>query len=159
MNTDFSGYDPVDLTEAYTLLTPGLPILVASKGMHYNLAPIAWNTPMDYEPVSKILFVSDPAHQTAKNIHETMEFAACIPSSANDPIIEQCGSVSSPESDKFEQFSIRSFPAADIDVRIPEVCSAWIECRVIRIIQEGSVEIFMGEATAAYKRKQENFQE
>lgn len=145
---------PVPLEEAYTLVTPGLPVLVASKGLHYNLAPIGWNTPLDYEPVTKVLFVCDPAHQTAKNIKKTGEFAFCIPVSQKDPAIEQCGSVSDPAADKFEQFSIAGFAAEKTDLRIPASCAAWIECRLIRVIPEGSVEIFLGEAVAAFKTVQ-----
>ena len=150
MTQDFS---PVSLKEAYELVTPGMPILVASRGAHYNLAPIAWNCPLDYEPVTKLLFVCDPAHQTAANIKKTGEFAVCIPSSGDDPLIEQCGSVSDPAADKFARFSIAAMNAERTDLRIPASCAAWVECRLIRVIPEGSVEIFLGEAVAAAKRK------
>ncbi len=86
MNQIFS---TISLESAYKLITPGLPVLIATKGMHYNFAPIAWNTPLDYEPVTKLLFVCDPAHQTAINIHKTGHFAVCIPQNADDMIIEQ----------------------------------------------------------------------
>ena len=141
--------ESVALTEAYRLVTPGIPIIVASRGKYYNLTPIAWNCPLDYEPVTKLLFVCDPAHQTARNIKETGEFAVCIPSSPDDPMIEQCGSVSSAEIDKFERFAITSIKAEKIDVRIPTTAAAWIECRLIRVIPEGAVEIFLGEAISA----------
>lgn len=145
--------ESVALTEAYRLVTPGVPIIVASRGKHYNLTPIAWNCPLDYEPVTKLLFVCDPAHQTARNIKETGEFAVCIPASSDDPIIEQCGSVSSAEIDKFERFAIESHKAEKIDVRIPASATAWIECRLIRVIPEGAVEIFLGEAISAHVRR------
>jgi flavin reductase (DIM6/NTAB) family NADH-FMN oxidoreductase RutF len=147
------GSESVALTEAYRLVTPGIPIIVASRGKYYNLAPIAWNCPLDYEPVTKLLFVCDPAHQTARNIKETGEFAVCIPASPDDPIIEQCGSVSSAEIDKFGHFAITSIKAEKIDVRIPSTAAAWIECRLIRIIPEGAVEIILGEAISARIRR------
>lgn len=143
---------PVPLAEAYTLITPGLPALIASKGAHYNLAPIAWNCPLDYEPVTKLLFVCDPAHQTARNIKESGEFAVCVPQGAADPLIERCGSVSDPDADKFERFGIASFPADRTNLRIPATAEAWVECRLLRVIPEGSVEIFLGEAIAAARR-------
>ncbi len=146
----YAGFETVPLPEAYRLVTPGVPVLVASKGRHYNLAPIAWNCPLDYEPVTKLLFVCDPAHQTARNVKETGEFAVCVPESADAPLIELCGSVSSPDIDKFERFSIASVKAEKIDVRVPDSAVAWIECKLIRVIPEGAVEIFLGEAVAAW---------
>ena len=157
--TDESGNDQeganfvaIPLADAYKLITPGLPVLIASKGRHYNLAPIAWNTPLDYEPVTKLLFVCDPAHQTAANVKREKAFAVCVPASADDPIIEKCGSVSDPDADKFAAFAIPHIDAKSIDVRVPANCASWIECRLIRVIPEGSVEIFLGEAVAAFKR-------
>jgi flavin reductase (DIM6/NTAB) family NADH-FMN oxidoreductase RutF len=147
-----SAFEPIALEKAYSLVVPGRPILVATKGMHYNLTPIAWNCPLDYEPVTKLLFVCDPAHRAAHNIKSTKEFAVAIPSKSDDPIIEQCGSVSDPAADKFTRFGIASFPASKIDVRVPASAAAWIECRLIRVIPEGSVEIILGEAVAAFTR-------
>jgi flavin reductase (DIM6/NTAB) family NADH-FMN oxidoreductase RutF len=142
----------VPLAAAYKLVMPGMPVLIASKGRHYNLAPIAWNTPLDYEPVTKLLFVCDPAHQTAANVKREKAFAVCVPASADDPIIERCGSVSDPEADKFAAFAIPHIDAKAIDARVPANCASWIECRLIRVIPEGSVEIFLGEAVAAFTR-------
>ncbi len=67
-------------------------------------------------------------------------------------MINDCGSVSGPETDKFAQFGIVSVPAAKIDVRVPEDVTGWIECRLVRVIREGSVELFIGEAVAACVR-------
>jgi flavin reductase (DIM6/NTAB) family NADH-FMN oxidoreductase RutF len=153
MNAQADAFRDVPLGDAYTLLVPGCPVLVASRGIHHNLAPIAWNTPLDYEPVTKVLFVCDPAHQTAINIHKTGEFALCVPASAEDPLIEKCGSVSDPRADKFAQFAIESVAAVKTDVRIPATARGWIECRLIRTITEGSVEIFLGEAVWASARR------
>jgi flavin reductase (DIM6/NTAB) family NADH-FMN oxidoreductase RutF len=152
----------VPLKDAYKLVTPGMPILVATKGTSpagdaarcasYDLAPIAWVTPLDYEPVTKVLFVCDPAHQTAANARASREFAFCVPASADDPLVNQCGSVSGVDADKYARFSIEAIPANATDLRIPATCAAWIECRLIRIVEEGSVVIFMGEAVSARKR-------
>lgn len=78
----------IDLPEAYKFVTPGVPVLIGTKGKNpgqYNLAPIAWNCPLDYEPVTKVLFVSDPAHQTALNAKREGRFAFCIPLSDSVP--------------------------------------------------------------------------
>lgn len=148
-------FNSADLTQAYKFVEPQKACIIASKGEGanlYNLTPIAWVMPMDYEPVSKIIFSCDPAHQVAKNIKRTKQFAVCVPLDAADPIIEKCGSVSSPTADKFAQFGITGTKAEKIDVLIPrEHCESWIECELVRVVEEGSVELFIGQAVAAFK--------
>lgn len=143
----------IDLTESYKLVTPGVPVLIGTKGKNpgqYNLAPIAWNCPLDYEPVTKVLFVSDPAHQTALNAKREGRFAFCIPLSDSVPEIEKCGSVSDPEADKFKQFGIKGIPCEKIDALVPLCSKAVIECELIGTHREENAEIFMGRALAAY---------
>lgn len=154
MNKNF---DSVDLVHAYKLITPGRTALIATKGKIetlYNLTPVAWIMPMDYEPVTKIIFSSDPNHQAALNIDRTKEFAVCIPADPNDSIIEKCGSLSSETADKFSLFGLTGEKATAINVMVPpDYLTAWIECRLIRSFKEGSVELFMGEAVAAFKER------
>ena len=48
-------------------------------------------------------------------------------------------------------FGIEGTKAKKTDLMIPEnEIQGWIECRLIRVIKEGSVELFLGEAVAAY---------
>ncbi len=143
-------YLNIPLDEAYRLLNPGPLVLVASKGKQYDLAPIAWNCPVDYEPVTRLLFVCDPTHQTAHNVKESGQFAVCIPHTSQAPLVENCGSVSSPDVDKFTQFDIPYLSAEKMDLRIPADCVGWIECTLTRVIPDGGVEIFIGEAVAAF---------
>ena len=147
-----SEFTSTNLVDAYKLVQPA--VLIATKGEKaYDLTPIGWVMPMDYEPVTKIIFSSDPKHQCAHNIKETKEFAVCMPTKQDDPVVEQCGSISSADADKFKRFGIESKKAAEIDVLIPyENISSWIECRLVRVIAEGSVELFIGEAVAAFKK-------
>lgn len=146
-------YEAVRPEEAYKMLNPGPLVLVASKGEVYDLAPIAWNCPVDYEPVTKVLFVSDPAHQTALNIKKTGEFALCVPHASQGDIVERCGSVSGKDTDKYSRFSIPALRGRSADVLIPDGCVGWIECGLVRVIAEGSVELFIGEARSAWVRE------
>lgn len=147
-----SDYKNVDLVEAYKLITP--PALIATKGEKtYDLTPIGWIMPMDYEPVTKVIFSCDPNHQCAYNSKSTKEFAVCIPADSNDPIIEQCGSISSADADKFKRFGIEGEKASKTDLLIPvKNSTSWIECKLVRVITEGSVELFIGEAVAAFHK-------
>lgn len=57
-----------DLTAAYRMLSECRTAIVATKGAAeglYNLTPYGWFMPMDYEPVTKVIISSDPAHQAA----------------------------------------------------------------------------------------------
>lgn len=50
-----------------------------------------------------------------------------------------------------KMFGIEGTKAKKTDLMIPEnEIQGWIECRLIRVIKEGSVELFLGEAVAAY---------
>jgi len=149
-------FRPENLVDAYKLVIPGIPVFVATKGVKknlYDLTPIAWVMPMDYEPVTKIIFSCDPGHQAAHNIQRTHEFAVCIPGNPADPVIEKCGSISSEDADKFARFGITGRKAEKIDVSIPvEDISSWIECKLVRVIEEGSVQLFIGQAVAAFRK-------
>ncbi|MCK9171216.1 MAG: flavin reductase [Treponema sp.] len=149
-----SGFQTDDLTDAYKLVVP--PVLIATKGdmeKLYDITPIGWIMPMDYEPVTKVIFSCDPAHQCDVNIKRSREFAVCLPLDINDPVIEKCGSVSSADIDKFARFGITGKKAEKTDLMIPvELVSSWIECRLVRVIREGSVDLFIGEAAAAFKK-------
>ncbi|MBQ2601298.1 MAG: flavin reductase [Treponema sp.] len=147
-----SEFVPIDLKKAYRMIKP--VAMVATKGKkHYDLTPYVWIMPLDFEPVTRVVFSSDPDHQTVANIRRTGEFAVCFPSEGKEPFIHLCGTVSNPEADKYGLFKIDADSAEKVDARIPKKSvSGWIEFRLIRIVAEGSVVLVMGEAVAAYGR-------
>lgn len=143
-----------DLMEAYRMLSECRTAIIATKGAEeglYNLTPYGWFMPMDYEPVTKVIISSDPAHQAAINIKRTGTFALCIPSDDQAQWVTDCGSVSAPDADKFALFKIPAVKACKTDLCIPApLLSGWIECRLIKALREGSVLLIMGEAVGAY---------
>ncbi len=147
--TDF---EEVDLKKAYTMITS--PAVVATKGVGvYNLTPYGWIMPMDYDPVTRVIFSSDPDHQAVANIMREKEFAVVIPTDPKALFIEQTGSVSSPDVDKFKMFSLNGEKASKVDVMLPkDLISGWIEFKFLRAVEEGSIVLMMGEAVAAYRR-------
>jgi flavin reductase (DIM6/NTAB) family NADH-FMN oxidoreductase RutF len=144
-------YRSVPLKEAFSLLNCGGIILVCTKseGGRYDLAPIAWSCPLDYEPVSRVLFVCDPAHATHENLLARREFALALPCFAQRELVNAAGSSSGRDRDKYADLGLASFPASKIDARIPEGVAGWLECRLMRTMAEGSVSIVMGEVLAA----------
>jgi flavin reductase (DIM6/NTAB) family NADH-FMN oxidoreductase RutF len=137
--------------EAYALLNCGGVVLVCTRSQsgRYDLAPIAWNCPLDSEPRSRALFVCDPAHATHENILARKEFALALPSFAQRALVEGSGSSSGRDVDKYEALGIDSFDAGAVDARIPVGVSGWLECSLIRTVAEGSVSIVLGEVIAA----------
>jgi flavin reductase (DIM6/NTAB) family NADH-FMN oxidoreductase RutF len=148
------GYDKVEASKAYELLNPGGMIWVCTRSAkgRYDLAPIAWNCPLDYEPTSRVLFVCDPKHATFENLSASGVFAIALPTPEQRGLVEKTGSVSGRDKDKYAAFEIETTRAGSIDVLVPAGVAAWIECRLVRAVAEGSVAVVMGEAVAAAAR-------
>ncbi len=144
-------YKTINPTDAYKLLNSGGLILVCtlSPENRYNLAPIAWNCPLDYEPVSRVLFVIDPGHQTFKNLETSREFSLALPTYHQKELVKKTGSVSGSQVDKYKTFAISFHAAADVDARIPDGVAASLDCRLVEILRIGSVAIVAGEVLSA----------
>lgn len=146
-------FKKVDLKKAYRMIES--PAVVATKGeKFYNLTPYSWIMPLDYEPVTRIVFSSDPDHQAVANIKRTKQFTVCFPLYAKAPFVQLCGTVSNPSVDKFAIFKIPAEKVSVVDTKIPkDRIKGWIEFRLLRIVEEGSVVLIMGEAVAAYEKE------
>ena len=144
-------YAKVELKSAYTLQNAGGLVLVCTKDRKgsYDLAPVAWCCPLDYEPVSRFLCVLDTGHKTFKDLEKSREFAIALPTPAQKDLVMSCGSVSGSEVDKYVKFGIASFAGHRVDVKIPSGVAGWIECSLIDIVVKGSSAIVMGEALHA----------
>jgi flavin reductase (DIM6/NTAB) family NADH-FMN oxidoreductase RutF len=144
-------YLDIPAPEAHRLICGGGLVLVCTKDDRggYDIAPVAWTCPLDYEPTSRVLFVCDPHHQTFKNIEDSRAFALALPTPDQRELVKRTGSVSGRDTDKFKAFSIGYFSSEVIDVRIPESCAGWLECRHLRTVSEGSSSIVLGEVVHA----------
>jgi flavin reductase (DIM6/NTAB) family NADH-FMN oxidoreductase RutF len=145
------GYRRVDPRLAYRLFNPGGLVWACSRSASgvYNFAPIAWNCPLDYEGESRLLFVCDVSHATFANIKASGCFALAIPSAGQRALVELSGSASGRDLDKFAAWEVEAIKAFEIDVHIPAGSSAWAECRLSRIIEEGTSAIVIGDVLAA----------
>jgi len=144
-------YAEIPLGEAYALLNTGGVVLVCTvgEGGRYDLAPIAWSCPLDYEPLSRFLVVMDPGHLSAENLVRERSFALALPTWDQLGLVEKTGSISGRKVDKYETCGIPSFPARTVNARIPEGVAGWVECRLLEARPLGSVLVVAGEATAA----------
>lgn len=137
--------------EAYALQNAGGLVLVCTKGAEgrYDLAPVAWCCPFDYEPVSKLLCVLDTSHKTCKDIQASQEFVIALPSVAQEGLVMETGSLSGNDVDKYKELGIEAFAAKRVDAKIPASVLGWIECRLSNVILEGTSAIVMGEVLHA----------
>ncbi|MDP2791421.1 MAG: flavin reductase family protein [Rectinemataceae bacterium] len=144
-------YLEIGLKTAYQLQNAGGLVLICTKGGEgrYDLAPVAWCCPLDYDPVSRFLCVLDIGHKTYKDLEASREFAIALPTAAQKELITRCGSVSGFDVDKYQKFDIASFAGTRADLRIPVGVAGWIECRVSGIIVQGTSGIVMGDALHA----------
>lgn len=155
--TILTRYQEFPANQAYSLQNPGGLILLCTRGsipgssaIRYDVAPLAWCTPYEYEPVSKILLVCDTSHKTYFDIQETREFVIALPTYDMLRLIERTGSVSGFEVDKFQSLEIPRFNASSMDIVIPEGVAAWLECTLERIVTEGTSGIVFGAVKKAF---------
>ncbi len=151
MSHNIQSYNEVSLKAAYSLQNAGGLVFVCTKGLdgRYDLAPVAWSCPLDYEPVSKFLCILDTGHKTWADILEVGRFALAFPSFGQKNLVERCGSVSGFKVDKYEAFSIPAMAGEAVDVRIPEGVAGWVECSLIKTEILGTSGIVYAEALKA----------
>jgi flavin reductase (DIM6/NTAB) family NADH-FMN oxidoreductase RutF len=150
-------YKEIPADKAYSLQNPGGLVLLCTRGSsgqtsvpRYDFAPLAWCTPYEYTPVSKLLLVCDTSHKTFHDVQENGQFVVALPSFEMRSLIERAGSVSGFDVDKFEHFNVPYLSAQSIDIRIPEGIVAWMECSLERIVVEGTSGIVLGAVTKAF---------
>jgi len=137
--------------EAYKLLNTGALVLVSTSDMEENLniTPISWHCPLDFEPVSKILFVTETKHKTYANIMETGKFVISIPHASQLPLVRNLGSCSGYEVNKIQKFNVEYSLSDKCQLPFPNGCIAYIECSKTREIIEDGVAIVIGEVLNA----------
>ncbi|MCX7775258.1 MAG: flavin reductase [Spirochaetaceae bacterium] len=135
-------YKEMPSSEAYTLQNAGGVLLLCTHGVpgqtpFYDLAPIAWSCPFDYEPVSRMLAVCDTSHQTYRDVLATGEAVLALASADMQTLCEATGSVSGALVDKYAKFNIPAFRADSMDILIPEGVPGWMECRLVQTLVRG----------------------
>ncbi|HOX18605.1 MAG TPA: flavin reductase family protein [Spirochaetales bacterium] len=144
-------YLDVPLEKAYELLNPGGLVWLCTRAEdgRPDLAPVAWNCPLDYEPVSKVLLVVDTGHRSYENLVEAGEFVVALPTAAQRALVNETGTVSGRDLDKYGHFGIGSVPGEAVDALVPEGVAGWLECRLMRVVVEGTSGVVFGEVLKA----------
>ncbi len=138
-------YKALPLDKAYRLLNTGAVGIICtySSEKGYNMAPAAWLTPIEYDPVTRVLIVLDREHKTSKNILQNGEFAIAVPHIQQVDMVKKLGSTSGKECNKIERFKIDVLPAEKINVQLPNYCIGYLECKLYKTIDEESVYLFL----------------
>ena len=131
-------YKTIALSKAYKLLNTGALIVVSTSdtSQHHNLAPIAWNCPVEYDPVTQLLLVCDKEHKTFKNITETQKFTVCVPHSSQHRLVTDLGSCSGQDTDKISKYHVTVFKSEQNGYSVPEDMIAYLDCSLLRIIDQ-----------------------
>ena len=141
------------LSKVYTLLGSGPTVLITSslKGKS-NIMPIAWMTPLDFDPPIVACCIGDHSY-TFQIVKKTREFAINIPTQKLVNKVYACGQVSGKEVDKFKRFKLTAIPASKIKAPLIAECYANLECKVIDTSLINKYNLFIAKVVAARVRK------
>ena len=139
-------YKTVNPAKAYRLLNTGALILVSTKDERGvpNLAPVAWQTPLNYDPVPKMIMVLSNDNKTLKNILETKKFVISVPHASQEAIVRNTGDCSGNEVNKMECFAMDTFLSEKYHLPIPSGVIGYLECEQYKAIGDDDVTIIFG---------------
>jgi flavin reductase (DIM6/NTAB) family NADH-FMN oxidoreductase RutF len=139
-------YIKISNDKAYKLLNTGALLLISTVSLEgkFDIAPVAWQCPIDYDRLTKLMFVCDKNHKTLKNISETGQFAVSIPHIDQLKLLKDLGSCSGHDTDKIQQFKVQVIETEKINCCVPVNCIAYLECKTSKISDEGNVALVFG---------------
>jgi flavin reductase (DIM6/NTAB) family NADH-FMN oxidoreductase RutF len=149
-------YNRISNEKAYQLLNSGAMVLISTvdKNGKQDIAPIAWQCPVDYDQATRLLFVTDKTHQTFTNVEETRQFAISIPHIDQLELVKKLGSCSGADTDKIRKFEVQTEACEVIQCLVPSDCIGYVECKVYKIVDDKDVAIVFGEAVFAKADKE-----
>jgi flavin reductase (DIM6/NTAB) family NADH-FMN oxidoreductase RutF len=144
-------YKQIPTNKAYKLLNTGALVLVATTNESGtpNLAPIAWNTVVEYDPVTRLLIVSDKEHRTYQNIESSRQFTVAIPHASQHKLVSELGRTSGNDTNKVEKLVEHPLKTNTLGHIVPKGVIGYLEYKLLRIYDEDSVGIVVGEVINA----------
>jgi flavin reductase (DIM6/NTAB) family NADH-FMN oxidoreductase RutF len=130
---------------------PAYPMPVSLVGAYVdgkpNFMAVAWFTMASYKP-PRIAITLGKGHYTNPGIRENKTFSLCLPSEDMVEITDYCGIVSGKKTDKSEIFDL--FYGELKTAPLIRDCPLCIECKLVKIVESGPNEIFIGEIMGTY---------
>ncbi len=152
-------YRKIDVDLAYRLLGHGPLVLVASQASdgRPNVAPIAWNCPVQDAP-TQVMLAIERTHQTYRNLQTTGIFILCVPIADQAQLVRDLGSVSGKEVDKYSRFNFPVRQGRGLKLKVPDGCLAYLEGVVTQNFELKDMGLILGECRFALARD-DGFQE
>ena len=137
-------FKTVPLEKYYRLINHGPCVLISSGNeTDTNLAPIAWNMPLNDEPPMVAVAVAE-THYTAELINKTGEFVINVVTDELLPAIKHCGGVSGRNENKIKKMGLITLPGNNVKVSHLEKGAAFLECKVTEKHYYDGVVLFIG---------------
>ena len=114
-----------------------------------NVMPAGWAMICSGSPLCVAVAISR-GHYTCQCIKATGEFVFAWAGQGQEDLVDQTGSISGRDVDKFQEFCIPCADAAEITVPVLEGAAANLECKVVHEYESGDHIIFVGEVVAAH---------
>jgi flavin reductase (DIM6/NTAB) family NADH-FMN oxidoreductase RutF len=130
---------------------PAYPMPVALVGAHVegkpNFLAVAWFSMASYKP-PMIAIALGKNHYTNPGIKENKTFSVCLPSEDMVEVTDYCGIVSGKKTDKSKLFDL--FYGDLKNAPMIKDCPVSVECKLIRVVENGANEMFLGEIVGTY---------
>ena len=134
-----------------TLLSPVPAVLVSCRsGAHKpNIISLAWVGTVCSEPPVIAIGVR-PSRHSYDLIKNGGDFVVNLPTAAQAPAVDFCGTRSGREIDKFAAMGFDAVDADHVASPLIAQCPVNLECKVLQTISLGSHDVFLGEVVAAH---------
>jgi flavin reductase (DIM6/NTAB) family NADH-FMN oxidoreductase RutF len=134
-----------------TLLAPVPAVLVScvAPGQRPNIISLAWVGTVCSEPPTIAIGVR-PSRHSYDLIRSAGDFVVNLPSAAQAPLIDFCGTRSGRDLDKFAACGLDAVAGTEVTSPLIAQCPVNLECRLTKVVTLGSHDVFFGEVVAAH---------
>ena len=134
-----------------TLLSPVPAVLVScvAEGYRPNIISLAWVGTVCSEPPVIAIGVRSSRHSYTL-LSKGGDFVVNLPMHSQAATVDFCGTRSGREVDKFEAAGLTAVPSELVASPLIAECPVNLECRVIKMVQIGSHDVFFGQVVAAH---------
>ena len=114
-----------------------------------DVMPAGWAMIASHQPS---MFATSVGHgrYTHELIRKQKEFVMAFPGPGMEKVIEETGSCSGRDVDKFKTFGLKSLKAKEIKPPLLSGCIVSLECKLAGELDAGDHTIFLGKVVAAY---------
>jgi flavin reductase (DIM6/NTAB) family NADH-FMN oxidoreductase RutF len=126
------------------LAGPRQVALITCRSDRNGLIPVAWHTPLSKQP-NLYAVVIGKTRSSHGIISESGTFCVNFVSSDALDLVKKAGSSTSEDTDKFEEFDIGKEECEKIESPRLKDSLGFLECKVIRQVDAGDHDIFIGE--------------